>query len=93
MPVAAQLEVDVKCYHDYEMAFLADEVDYMFDTALRNISELGSYTCALECVKDVQRFMQIRFLGPFVTHELISKQEADEIFHDQEEKVMVLSMK
>ena len=49
----------------------------MFDTALRKVSEVGSYTCALESVEDVRKFMQIRFLGEFVRHELLSQSEAD----------------
>ena len=48
----------------------------MFDTALRKVSEVGSYTCALESVEDVRRFMQIRFLGQFVRQDLISQVEA-----------------
>ena len=37
--------------------------------------------------------MQIRFLGQFVRHELISQMEAEEIFQEKEEKVSVLGMK
>ena len=65
----------------------------MFDTALRNVSEVGSFTCALESVEDVRKFMQIRFLGQFVRHDLLSQAEADEIYFEQEEKVSVLGMK
>ena len=53
----------------------------MFDTALRKLSEVESYTCALESVEDVRKFMQIRFLGQFVRNELITQMEAEEIFH------------
>ena len=53
---------------------------YMFDTALKKVSEVGSYTCALESVEDVRKFMQIRFLGQFVRHELISQSEAEDFF-------------
>ena len=75
------------------MAFGQNEVRFMFDTALRKVSEVGSFTCALESVEDVQKFMQIRFLGQFVRHDLLSQAEADEIYCDQEEKVSVLGMK
>ena len=64
-----------------------NEVRYMFDTALKKLSEVGAYTCALESVEDVKRFMQIRFLGSFVKHELLSPTEAEEIFHEKKEKV------
>ena len=46
---------------DHEFAFGKDEVRYMFDTALRKLSEVGSYTCALESMEDVRKFMQTRF--------------------------------
>ena len=65
----------------------------MFDTALRRVAEVGAYTCALDSVEDVKRFMQIRFLGPFVKHELISQSEAEEIFHEKEEKVAMFGMR
>ena len=65
----------------------------MFATALRNVAEVGSYTCALESVDDVRRFMQILFLGQFVRHELLSQSEADGIYFEQEENVSVLGMK
>ena len=48
---------------------------------------------ALESVEDVRKFMQIRFLGQFVRHELISQMEAEEIFQEKEEKVTMLGMK
>ena len=51
------------CWHDLEFAFVAKEVSFMLDTALRKVSEVGSYTCALDNVEDVPKFMQIRFLG------------------------------
>ena len=41
----------------------------------------------------MRRFLQIRFLGQFVRHELLSQQEADEIYFEQEENVSVLGMK
>ena len=41
---------------------------------------------------DVRKFMKISFMVQFVRHELISQQEADEIYDDQEEKVSVLGM-
>ena len=66
------------CWYDHEVAFGWNEVRYMFDTALRKLSEVGSYTCALESVEDVRKFMQIRFLWQFVRHELISQMEAEE---------------
>ena len=81
------------CWYDHEFAFGGNEVRYMFDTALRKVSEVGSYTCALESVEDVRKFMQIRFLGQFVRHELISQMEAEEIFQEKEEKVTMLGMK
>ena len=81
------------CWHDLEYAFGMNEVRYMFDTALRKLSELGAYTCALESVEDVRRFMQIRFLGQFVRNELITQMEAKEIFQEKEEKLSVLGMK
>ena len=77
--MASQLETDVKCFHDIELAFGPDYVRYMFDTVLRKVSEIWSYTCALESVDDVRRFMQISFLGQFVRHELLSQPDADEI--------------
>ena len=43
----------------------------MFDTALRKVAEVGSYTSALESVEDARKFMQILFLGHFVRNELI----------------------
>ena len=87
------METDVKCFYDHEMAFGAKEVSYMFDTALRKVAEVGSYTCALESVEDMRMFTQIRFLWQFVRHDLISQQEADEIYYDQDEKVSVIGMK
>ena len=36
--------------------------------------------------------MQISFLWKFMRHDIISQQEADEIYYDQEEKVNVLCM-
>ena len=62
----------------------------MFDTALKKVSEVGAYTCALESVEDVRKFMQVRFLGQFVRHELISQSEAEDIFQENEEKVSIL---
>ena len=53
MPMASQLETDVKCFYDLEMAFWQNEV-------------VGWSTCALESVEDVRRFMKIRFLGQFM---------------------------
>ena len=44
-------------------------------------------------MEDVRKFMQIRFLGQFVSHELISQSEAEEIFQEKEEKVSMLWMK
>ena len=75
------------------MAFGQDDVRYMFDTALRKLSEVWAYMSELESVKDVRKFMQIRFLGQFERHELLSQQEAEEIYFEQEEKVSVLGMK
>ena len=63
MPISSQLDVEAKCFYDLEMAFGQDEVRHMFDTALRKVSEVGSYTCALESVEDVMSFMQILFPG------------------------------
>ena len=63
MPIVSQLEDEgTKYWWDHEFAFGENEVRYMFDTALRKVSEVGSYTCALENVEDVRKFMQIRFL-------------------------------
>ena len=81
------------CWYDHEFAFGSNEVRYMFDTALKKVSEVGSYTCALESVEDVRTFLQIRFLGQFVRNELISQMEAEEIFKEKEEKVSMLRMK
>ena len=78
------------CWHDFEYAFVAKEVSFMFDTALRKVSEVGSYACALE---NVRRFMQIQFLGQFVRQDLISQVEAEDIFAAQAEKVNMLGMK
>ena len=44
-------------------------------------------------MEDVRKFMQIRFLGEFVRHELISQSEAETIFQENEEKVTMLGMK
>ena len=66
MPMASQLETDVKCLYDLEMTFGQDEVRYMFETALRKVAEVGAYTCTLINVNNVRRFMQIRFLWQFV---------------------------
>ena len=41
----------------------------------------------------MRKFLQIRFLGQFVRHELISQLEAEEIFQEKEEKVSMLWMK
>ena len=71
MPILAQLEERDVCWLDHEFAFGSNEVSYMFDTALRKLSEVGSYTCALESEEDVRKCMQIRFLVQFVRHELI----------------------
>ena len=38
MQMESQLDVEAKCWYDYEMAFGQDEVRYMFDTALRKVS-------------------------------------------------------
>ena len=81
------------CWYDHEFAFVESEVRFMFDTALKKVSDVGSYTCALESVEDVRKFMQIRFLGQFVRNELISQMEAMEIFREKKEKVSMLGMK
>ena len=65
----------------------------MFDTALRKVSEVGSYTCALENVEDLRRFLQIRFLGPFVRQDLITQTEAEDFFAEKAEKVNMLGTK
>ena len=93
MPILAQLEEKDVCWYDHEFAFGESEVRFMFDTALKKLSEVGSYTCALENVEDVRKFMQIRFLGQFVKNELISQMEAEEIFQEKEEKLSALGMK
>ena len=93
MPLASQSKVEAKCWYDHEMAFGQDEVRYMFDMALRKVSEVGTFTCALESVEDLRKFMQIRFFGKFVRHDLVSQAEADEIYFEQEEKVSALGMK
>ena len=72
MPIVSQLDEGTKCWYDLEFAFGENEVLYMLDTALRKVSEVGPYTCALETVEYVRKFMQIRFLGQFVRHELLS---------------------
>ena len=41
VPMASQLEVEAKCFYDYEMAFGQDEVRYLSDTALRKVAEVG----------------------------------------------------
>ena len=66
MPIFVQLEEKDVCWYDHEFAFGEKEVRFMFDTALKKVSEVGAYTCALESVEDVRRFMQIPFLGQFV---------------------------
>ena len=93
MPIFAQLEEKDVCWYDHEFAFGETEVRFMFDTALKKLSEVGSYTCALESVEDVRRFIQIRFWGQFVRNELISQMEAEEIFQEKEEKLSVLGVK
>ena len=63
MPIVSQLEDEgTTCWCDHEFAFVENEVRYMCDTALRKVSEVGSYTCALESVEDVRKVMEIRFL-------------------------------
>ena len=85
MPIFAQLEdAGNTCWCDQEFAFGSNEVRYMFDTALRKVAEVGSYTCALESVEDVRKFMQIRFLVQFVRHELLSQSEAESILQENE---------
>ena len=71
MPILAQLEERDVCWLDQEFAFVSNEVSYMFDTALKKVSDMGACTCALESVEDVRKFMQIRFLGHFVRFELL----------------------
>ena len=73
MPMVSQLDTDVKCFWDHDMAIGQDEGRYMFDTALMKVSDVGAYMCALENVEDVRKFIQIRFLGQFVRHELLSQ--------------------
>ena len=47
MPIFAQLEdAGNTCWYDHDFAFGSNEVRYMFDTALRKVAEVGSYTCA-----------------------------------------------
>ena len=93
MPIVSQLDEGTKCLYDHEFAFVENEVRYMFDTALRKMSDVASYTCALESVEDVRKFMQIRFFGQFVRHELLSQSEAEAVFNEKEEKVTMLGMK
>ena len=45
------------CWYDHEFAFGSNDVRYMFDTALKKLSEVGSYTCALESVEEVRNFL------------------------------------
>ena len=47
MPILAQLEERDVCWYDHEFAFGGNEVRYMLDTALKKLSEVGSYMCAL----------------------------------------------
>ena len=93
MSIVSQLDEGTKCWYNLEFAFGETEVRYMFDTALRKVSEVGSYTCALESMEDMRKIMQIRFHGLFVRHELLSQSEADAIFFENEEKVNMLGMK
>ena len=94
MPILSQLEdAGNTCWYDHEFAFGENEVRYMFCTALRKVSEVGSYACALESVEDVRKFMQILYLGQFVRHELISQMEAEDIFQEKDEKVNMLGMR
>ena len=79
MPILARLDEGIVCWHDLEYASGAKEVSFMFDTALRKVPDVGGYTCALESVEDVRRFMQVRFLGQFVRQDLISQVEAEDI--------------
>ena len=42
MPIFAQLEEGgTVCWYDHGFAFVSNEVRYMFDTALRKVSEVG----------------------------------------------------
>ena len=41
MPMASQLEVEAKCWYYHEMTFGQNEVRYMFDMALKKVSELA----------------------------------------------------
>ena len=93
MPIVARLDDGIVCWHDLECAFVAKDVSFMFDTASRKVSEVGSYTCALESVEDVRMFMQIRFLGQFVRQDLISQVEAEDIFAAQAENVNMLGIR
>ena len=48
MPIFAQLvDESVVCWYDHEFAFGSNEVRYMFDAALKKVSKVGAYTCAL----------------------------------------------
>ena len=63
MPIVSRLDEWFVCWYDHEFAFGSKEVRYMFDTASKKVSDVGSYTCALESVEDVRKFLQIRFWG------------------------------
>ena len=43
MPIVSQLEDEgTKCWYDHDFAFVENEVRYMFDTALKKVSEVKS---------------------------------------------------
>ena len=45
MPILAQLEEMDVCWYDHEFAFGGNEVRYMFDVALKKVSEVGRALC------------------------------------------------
>ena len=62
MPIVSQLYEGTKNWYDHEFAFGENEVRSKFYTALRNVSEVGSYASALESVEDVEVYADT-FLG------------------------------
>ena len=63
MPMFVELKGDIVCWYDLEYTFGEAEVAIVLDRAVKNIADVGSYTCALESLEEIWRFMQIRFFG------------------------------
>ena len=81
------------CWYDHEFAFGSNEVRYMFDTALKKVSEVDRTRARWRVWRTCGSLCRYGFLGQFSRHELISQSEVEEIFQEKEEKVSMLGMK